>query len=222
MDKNEEKEKVREFVLQEVKKIHEVSGGEDLEYNIKEKFFEECDNGEKDGFSIDSQMFDIIVKEMLKENADFAFDVNVFSVATELFVSPPPSHFIKPIHHSHHFVVLHFFQETCFVYDSIPKYNTKIRDECVKKLVKDKEIIIKNTGPQGNNDCAFFALSTIASLVGFPLPLFQNSLSRRKFFMNIARKKSFDDDPFLNTMEKKNKDETKYLYEVTELQDGRF
>ena len=172
-------------------------GGSDV--NIVEEFLEECSEGLKDGFSINSQLFDIIVKEILKDNPRFIFDVNVFTVSSTEFVSPPPSHFIKPFFHSNHFVLLHFFENICYIYDSLPNYCTEEREKCIRKLVKEKEkeIRIIDTGPQGNNDCAFYAISSLASLVGFPLPDFPNSLSRRRFFIEIAKRKTFEDDPFL-------------------------
>ena len=207
LEENNDKEKVRNFILEQVRTIHksktkdEIKGGsfsDGNNANFKEEFAEECKLALKEGFSITSQTFDIIVKEMLKENKKFTFDVNVFSVATTVFVSPPPLHFIKPFYHSNHFVVLHFFNDIYFLYDSIPFYCVDERKKCVRDLVEDKEIRVINTGPQGNNDCAFFALSTIAKLVEFPIPLFTNSFSRRKFFIDIAQKVDLESDPFLS------------------------
>ena len=95
----------------------------------------------------------------------------VFSVATT--EAPPKvkkTKWMKPVNYEQHYVLVVSEGDRLTVYDSEPTHSSQVRDFLVKRIGRERQFTVVNTGPQQLNNCAFHTAAAAAKLLGVPVP----------------------------------------------------
>jgi len=107
----------------------------------------------KVGSLVPGQILDEVVG-LLAEGSDWI----VKSVAARTVRMKDAQKWLRPICYVRHFVLVTGVEGQVTVYDSVPDYNVRLREQQVVQLAGSTVYKVVNTGPQRLNDCAFHVI----------------------------------------------------------------